>query len=110
MAALVACIGIPLGHVLGPLVVWLAKRAQFPEIDESAKEALNFQITATLGWIVVIFLAFFITTITVGLGVPIAFILLGCYGMAHLVLTIGGILAVDSTGTHRYPYTIRFLR
>ncbi len=110
MAALVACIGIPLGHVLGPLTVWLAKRAQVPEIDETAKEALNFQITATLGWIVVIVLNLLISMMTMGLGAPIGFILVGCYGMAHLVLTIGGILAVDSSGEHRYPYTIRFLR
>ena len=33
------------GHILGPLVVWLAKRHDSPEIDAHGKEALNFQIS-----------------------------------------------------------------
>ena len=33
------------GHILGPLIVWLAKRGDFPEIDAHGKEALNFQIS-----------------------------------------------------------------
>ena len=30
---------------LGPLIVWLAKRSDSPEIDENGKESLNFQIS-----------------------------------------------------------------
>ena len=33
------------GHLLGPLIVWLAKRDDSPEIDAHGKEALNFQIS-----------------------------------------------------------------
>ena len=33
------------GHILGPLIVWLAKRSDSPEIDENGKESLNFQIS-----------------------------------------------------------------
>ncbi len=33
------------GHLLKPLVVWLAKRDDSPEIDAHGKEALNFQIS-----------------------------------------------------------------
>src|ERR1700682_747629 len=33
------------GHLLGPLVVWLAKRDDSPEIDAHGKESLNFQIS-----------------------------------------------------------------
>src|SRR5207249_7216895 len=33
------------GHILGPLIVWLAKRSDSPEIDEYGKESLNFQIS-----------------------------------------------------------------
>src|ERR687896_799588 len=33
------------GHILGPLIVWLVKRADSPEIDQHGKEALNFQIS-----------------------------------------------------------------
>src|SRR5438132_14309579 len=33
------------GHILGPLIVWLVKRNDSPEIDEHGKESLNFQIS-----------------------------------------------------------------
>src|SRR5258705_12052095 len=33
------------GHILGPLIVWLAKRGDAPEINEHGKESLNFQIS-----------------------------------------------------------------
>src|ERR1700676_2272393 len=33
------------GHLLGPLIVWLAKREDSPEIDAHGKESLNFQIS-----------------------------------------------------------------
>src|SRR5436305_9568104 len=32
-------------HILGPLIIWLAKRADSPEIDAHGKESLNFQIS-----------------------------------------------------------------
>ena len=34
-----------LGHILGPLTVWLVKRGDSPEIDAHGKESLNFQIS-----------------------------------------------------------------
>src|SRR6266498_2338162 len=33
-----------LGHLLGPLIVWLVKRGDSPEVDAHGKESLNFQI------------------------------------------------------------------
>ena len=43
---------IPFGHIIGPLVLWLAKRDDMPFVDDQGKEALNFQITMTLAFIV----------------------------------------------------------
>ena len=33
------------GSYSGPLIVWLVKRSDSPEIDENGKESLNFQIS-----------------------------------------------------------------
>ena len=33
------------GAVIGPLVVWLLKKDEFPFVNEQGREALNFQIT-----------------------------------------------------------------
>lgn len=35
----------PFGNILGPLIIWLSKREEIPEVDVNAKEAMNFQIT-----------------------------------------------------------------
>jgi len=39
---------LPFGHILGPLIVWLAKRDSSPEIDAHGKASLNFQLTMSL--------------------------------------------------------------
>ncbi|MGE5294476.1 MAG: DUF4870 domain-containing protein [Solirubrobacterales bacterium] len=33
------------GSIVGPLVIWLLKKDQYPFVDDQGKEALNFQIT-----------------------------------------------------------------
>src|SRR2546430_17004498 len=33
------------GHILAPLIVWLVKRGDSPEIDAHGKESVNFQLT-----------------------------------------------------------------
>lgn len=49
------------GSIIGPLVLWLIKKDEFPFVNEQGKEALNFQITmliygviAGLLWVVCI--------------------------------------------------------
>lgn len=49
------------GHIVGPLIVWAAKKDESSEINEHGKESLNFQIsmliyTAALGVITFILL------------------------------------------------------
>src|SRR5437763_15332925 len=39
---------IPFGNIIGPLIIWMAKREQYPFVDDQAKEALNFQISLTI--------------------------------------------------------------
>jgi uncharacterized Tic20 family protein len=38
----------PFGNLIGPLIVWLAKRDRSPQIDEHGKSSLNFQLTMTI--------------------------------------------------------------
>jgi hypothetical protein len=48
VAAFAGYIGIPFGNIVGPLLVWLLKREESPFIDVHGKQALNFQISATI--------------------------------------------------------------
>ena len=53
----------PFGNILGPLIVWLVKRDEIPEVNVNGKEALNFQITMSgvslLFWGVSVLLAIY---------------------------------------------------
>ena len=43
---------IPLGNVIGPLVIWMIKKDVYPLVDDQGKEALNFQISMTIYYVV----------------------------------------------------------
>src|SRR5262245_10976235 len=52
LTALSGLIGVPFGHILGPLVIWLIKRQEIPFVDDQGKESLNFQITSVIAALV----------------------------------------------------------
>jgi len=82
---------------LGPLILWQIKKDMDPLIDDQGKEALNFQITVAIAWLVCMVLGF----------VVIGFLLMLILVVAALVLTIiGGIKANNGTA-YRYPWTWR---
>jgi hypothetical protein len=102
LAAFVGFIGIPLGHILGPLVVWLIKRNDYPFVDDQGKEALNFQISITIYGL----LAFVFTIITLGFGAIVVLFLI----IAEIILVIIAAVAANKGEYYRYPFTIRFLK
>ena len=94
-------------HILGPLVVWLAKRDDSPEIDAHGKESLNFQISMliyTAGLAVVCFILMFVL---------VGFLLLPLFGVLHLLNLIFVIIAsvkASEGKLYRYPMTIRLVK
>ena len=101
LAALAGFVGIPLGNILGPLVVWLIKRAEMPQVDAHGKESLNFQITVTIAAMISIPLCFIL----------IGFLLLFIIYIAALILTIVAAVKVSNGDYgYRYPFTIRLLK
>ncbi len=95
-----AGIVIPVGgHILGPLVVWLAKRAESPEIDAHGKEALNFQISMLIYNLVAGVLCL----------VLIGFVLLGVLYLLNIIFVIIAALKAGEGEMYRYPLTIRLV-
>ena len=88
-----------MGHVLGPLIVWLAKRHESPEIDAHGKEALNFQLSMLIYDAVALVLCFVV------IGIPILILL---WIMNTIFVIIASLQASDGK-LYRYPLTIRFL-
>ena len=92
---------IPFGNIVGPLVVWLIKRAEMPLVDSNGKESINFQITVMLGILICIPLMFVL------IGIPLAFAI----GLAALILTIMAAVKVSNGETdYKYPFAIRLLK
>jgi uncharacterized Tic20 family protein len=90
LAALVAYIGIPFGHVLGPLIIWLIKKDDYEYVRSQGREALNFQISMT------IYCAVGALLICIGIGV---FVLIGL-GLVDLVFII---IAAIAASLRRLP-------
>lgn len=101
-AHLSALIGflIPLGSVLGPLIIWQIKKNEFSFVDDQGKESLNFQITVLIAVIACLLLSV----------VLIGFLLLPVVGIAALVLTIMGGIKANNGEHYRYPLTLRLIK
>ena len=91
---------IPLGNLLGPLVVWLVKKNEIPSVDAHGKESLNFQISILIYAIVSGILVL----------VLIGFVLLIAVGIFSLVCIIIASIKASNGEPYRYPLTIRFLQ
>jgi len=90
----------PFGHVLGPLVLWLVKRSEYPGFFEAnGKESVNFQISMTI----YLFLAGILLFLLVGIVfIPLVVI-------ADIVLVIIAAVKANQGELYRYPLTIRFI-
>lgn len=91
---------VPFGNIIGPLVVWLAKREQSVFVGTEAKEALNFNITLAIGGIVCVLL------LQLSIGVLFAALL----AIFWLVMTIIAALKANEGIAYRYPFTLRLVK
>ena len=100
LAALVFIVGIPFGNILGPLVVWLIKKQEYPLVDREGKKALNFQISMAIYAIVPLLL------IIVLIGIPLLILL----GLADLILVIMASVKTSNGEDYNYPLSIKFFK
>lgn len=87
---------IPLGNILGPLVVWAIKKDESRFVDENGKQVLNFQITWTI-FLIVSGLTIFIV---------IGFLLLPLVALGWLILMIIGIIRASNDEVYDFPLTL----
>jgi uncharacterized Tic20 family protein len=100
LSALSIFIGIPLGNIIVPLIIWLIKKDDHPFIDQQGKESLNFQISMLIYSVISAILVF----VAVGIFLLIALALFDV--IAVIIATIRA-----SDGEYfRYPLTIRFIK
>ena len=104
-----AYIGLPLGNLLVPYILWLIKRNEMPFVKSQGIEALNFNISITLYLLLasVLLTLSFITGIGIfsALGGLFAFVVI----IFHVSLVIMASLRANDGEGYRYPYTFRFI-
>ncbi len=91
-----------IGSVVGPLIVWLIKKDQYPFVNEQGKEAVNFQITMLIYAAVSLIFWF----ICIGVFLTLA------VGIVDIALIIIAAIKVNDGIHYRYPYPliIRFIK
>ena len=87
------------GHIIAPLIVWLIKRGDSPEIDAHGKESINFQ----LSMLIYSMISGILCLILIG------FALLAILHIVNVVLVIIASIRASEGKFYRYPITIRFL-
>lgn len=101
MAMLAHLLGALLGF-LGPLIIWLTKKDEFPFVDDQGKEALNFQLFMLILHIA----ASAAAGITCGFLLPLPMVTF----TLQLVFGIIGATTANKGEYYRYPLTIRMIQ
>jgi uncharacterized Tic20 family protein len=127
LSALVAVAGLPFGHIVGPLIVYLIKAHESEFVAEHARASLNYQITVSIIGLIGILVAVAamfgliatgamvhsedtgyatsLVALWVTFGVVIALVFL-----FSLIFIIAGTVAASNGRPYTYPFAIRFLR
>jgi uncharacterized protein len=86
-------------HIVGPLIVWLAKRQDSPEIDAHGKESMNFQISMLI-WNVIAGILCLVL-----IGIPILILL----HILNIIFVIVASIQASEGKLYRYPLAIRLI-
>jgi uncharacterized Tic20 family protein len=91
---------LPLGNVIGPLIVWLVKRDQSAFVADQGKEALNFNISVVGAAMICALLVFVFIGILLGVALFIFW----------LTMTIVAAIKASEGVRYRYPFAVRLVK
>jgi len=94
------------GFFLGPLVIWLMKKDSMPFVADQAREALNFNITVSAIFLILLILS----VLTLGIGLLVTMPIMLIVGLAALVLIIMAAVKANAGVAYRYPFAIRLVK
>jgi len=94
LTALAGLILPGIGNILGPLIVWMLKKDEFPFVDDQGKESINFQLSITI---------YLLVTGILIVTVPVILV----FWLVEVI--IASVKANDGVA-YRYPLTIRFIK
>jgi len=90
----------PFGNLIGPLIVWQIKKDLDPFVDAQGKEALNFQISVAIAFMISVLLML----------VVVGFLLASLVCIGAIVLTIIAGIKANEGQAYRYPFSWRLVK
>ena len=99
LAGLSTYIGFPLGHLLGPWILWFFWRRHGHALDINGRGALNFALTISIFYVSALILVFFF----------VGFLLLGILMAFHIIVLVRNGWRTSVNLPAHYPLTINFL-
>ena len=95
-----------LGSIVVPLIVWIIKKDEIPEVDRHGKEALNFNIS-----IVIYALALGVVTfVTFGIAAIVTIPLMLALVIFHFVCVIVAAIKANNGEEYQYPLCLRLVK
>ncbi|MBR9729320.1 DUF4870 domain-containing protein [Shewanella intestini] len=109
---------LPLGNVVGPLVVWLLKKDQFEFVDECGKNCINFKVSVLMYYFLIAAMVLFpLYSAYSPLQIESRFSFAGIALVSGFVLVVVDIICtivamVKATDgiAYRYPLTVNFIQ
>jgi uncharacterized Tic20 family protein len=99
MAMLCHLLAIFTGFI-GPLIIWLIKKETSRFVDDQGKEALNFQLTMLIGYVIGM------ATIWLCIGALICLAVI----VVSIIFSIIAALAASKGTAYRYPFALRLIK
>ncbi|HOW01258.1 MAG TPA: DUF4870 domain-containing protein [Rhodoglobus sp.] len=100
--------------ILPSLIVFLVFRERGERTKQESREALNWQITFTIGWIALSIIGAIISFVAYSARVYVVGDLVGylplIWWIVNAVLSVLGGVKVQSGGSYRYPFALRLVK
>ena len=90
---------VPFGNIIGPFVIWILKRDEFPAVRAHGKDVLNFQLSIALYYVVAL----------ASMLIIIGFVLLPAVAIFQIVCIILATIRASEGQKFQYPLSIRFI-
>ena len=91
---------IPMGSIIGPLIVWLIKKDEMPLVAEHGRKSLNFQLTMFIAYIVCLILMFAV----------IGVILLPIVAIFSFIMVVIGAIKTNDGKEFNYPFSLQLIK
>ncbi|MDQ1582955.1 MAG: uncharacterized protein QOF36_1009 [Microbacteriaceae bacterium] len=100
--------------ILPSLIIFLVFKDRGRLTNQEAKEALNWQITFTIGYIILIILGAILNTLLIVAGVGFLALIISLlplfWWILNVIFSIMGGVKVNAGGSYRYPFAIRLIK